>query len=226
MTARDDEPDDLDLIAEAFENESAGDGPRWMRDRLQDTMFALAWPRRTYTLHVDLQVAAEGILDALDASPSSLLYAGQDDTERAWQSVTHRIQALDPDVTLPTTSPWPDLAALQCAADRIAKGCEAERQSLCSAGADVAQHLLDRGWTRERVIADLAIGVTEIERMRAAGRIRVKGDNGQQEPLFGSHLPDAAAVWLRAEVTAAMEAARDRLPADRIIAEVLAVAER
>ncbi|ALG75713.1 hypothetical protein VY88_33035 [Azospirillum thiophilum] len=220
-------PDDLDLIAEALENESAGDGPRWMHDRMEDVLFILAWPKRTYALHVDLRIAAEGILDALDASPSSLLYSSPADIDQEWQSATYRIHALDPDVVLPETSPWPDLAALlRAVADRIAEGFEAGQGSLRSAGADVAQHLLEKGWSRERVIADLAINTTEIERMRAAGRFPVRSGDGQQEPLFGTHLPDAAAVWLRAEVTAAMLAARDRLPAERIAAEVIGVAER
>ncbi|PGH59225.1 hypothetical protein CRT60_00910 [Azospirillum palustre] len=120
--------DDLDLIAEALESESAGDGPGWMRDRLQDVLFCLAWPRRTYSLNVDLRIAAEGILDALEGSPSSLLYATPPDIEQEWQSTMHRILTLDPEVALPETSPWPDLAALlRAAAERIAEGQEIER---------------------------------------------------------------------------------------------------
>lgn len=119
--------DDLDLIAEALEGEAADDGRALIRDAITDIMFLIAWPKRTYSLHVDLQMAAERIVDGLEGSPSSLLFANAADIARAWCHTTHRVHTLDPDVVLPETSPWPDLAdVLRAAAERIAEGNEME----------------------------------------------------------------------------------------------------
>lgn len=120
--------DDLDLVAAALELAGSRDGRNWLRNAVQDMMFCIICPRRTYSLHVDLQMAAERILDCLTDSPSSLLFAAPADIERAWQHTVRRVYMLDPEVVLPETSPWPNLAdALRAAADRIAESREAER---------------------------------------------------------------------------------------------------
>lgn len=122
-------PDEADLVAEALEDASRRDGMDWLLDAIEDVMFSVAWPRRTYSLHVDLQTAAERMLGCLRASPSSLLFADAGGIESCWQLAAHRIHALDPEIAPPETSPWPDFAAvLRAAAERIAEGCEMERR--------------------------------------------------------------------------------------------------
>ncbi len=115
------------LLADALETAAAEDGPHWVNERLQDLLFALAWPGpKTYTLHVRIGLAAERLIDGLEDAPSALLFA---DVARSWRRVWLDIAMLAPDAELSDECPWDSLSALlAAAATAIDEGCAMERR--------------------------------------------------------------------------------------------------
>jgi hypothetical protein len=101
------------LVAEALESEAANDGPRWLRKAQKHLMFILAWPGRTYHLHVDLRMAVDRLRACLEESPSMWLLL-EERREDSWQSA--RFKALSLDETLERqlleACPWPTLQDL------------------------------------------------------------------------------------------------------------------
>lgn len=117
---------DPNLIAEALEGEAADDGPRWLDRALADLLFLLAWPARTYALHIEIGLTAQRVIDAITSSPSCVLDL---DIAAVWSAARHRLLMLDPLLDVPEDCPWPAFADLaEATADRIEEGQEMERR--------------------------------------------------------------------------------------------------
>lgn len=110
------------LVAEALEDAALADGPKWIKSAVEKMMFILSWPRWTYSLRVDLQIALESLEECLEGCPSAELFLTLD---RRWQKVRYKLLALDEDLDLPKACPWATLAALEAAVKaRLQEGRE------------------------------------------------------------------------------------------------------
>lgn len=99
---------DADLVAEALEDAAAADGPGWLHKAQQRLMFLLAWPGRTYHLHVELGMAIEHLRACLEESPSMWPFV-DGSHRRSWSLARFDAQGLDEAVDLPEACPWPTL---------------------------------------------------------------------------------------------------------------------
>ncbi len=104
------------LLGEALEDLAANDGPRWLRKATRRVMFLLAWPRRTYYLHVELGMAVDHLRGCLEESPSMWLMVDKS-WQDCWWSTQYEIQGLDDTLDLPDACPWPTLDDLLRAAE-------------------------------------------------------------------------------------------------------------
>ena len=109
---------DPDLVAEALEHAANSDGARWFHDALYRLMFILAWPKRTYHLHVELWMALERIRGCLADSPSMGLFDNREELQLRWSLARHQVLTLDDTVPEPPErSPWSCLDDVLAAAD-------------------------------------------------------------------------------------------------------------
>lgn len=118
MLVRSGRLDEIDraLVAEALEDAAGHDGPGWLWRALDDLLFVLAWPKRTYHLHVRLRMALDHLRGCLEASPSMRLF--EERLDRAWQRACFEVTSLDEAVAEPPEAcPWPDLDAVMAAAE-------------------------------------------------------------------------------------------------------------
>jgi hypothetical protein len=117
---------DWDLVAEALEGAAASDGPRWWDSAVDEIMFILLWPKRTYYLHVQLGMAVSHLEGCLEDSPATRLLV---DLRRSWWLAANRVEGFDDSIAVQgfnagdpaaDACPWADVDALiQAAKTRL-----------------------------------------------------------------------------------------------------------